>query len=181
MLEGGDWGNSLLKPCHIWSTHTPSVVPSLRCGWQRSLNKLTNWPFTILSPRSSKPALMITRSDTVTGAGEQSLTLQALPSSRNTYCSLFHARIHKHHRGLVTHPHWNHWNLPLQQPLQCLSYYLLPLYLSHRANKAWIRLWDGNQELNISTFIKLSKTVSALTYCSDWVYHVLEARFWKQQ
>lgn len=91
---------------------------------------------------------MITWSDTATGAGEQSLTPQALPSSGNAHCSLFLKHTctpHPHQRGLVTHPQWN----------ESLSYYLFPLYLSCWAYKAWIGLWDRNQELNISTFIKL--------------------------
>lgn len=98
---------------------------------------------------------MITRPDTVTGAAEQSLTPPALPFYPNTYCSLFVTLIHKHHRGLVTLPQCDHWKLHLQ-PLHCLSDYLFPLYLSCRTNKARSRLWDGNQELNISAFIKLS-------------------------
>lgn len=143
-------GNSLLKPCHIWSAHSPPAAPSLACGWHWSLNKLTNWPFTTPSLRCSKAALMITQPDTVTGAAEQSLTPPALPFYPHTYCSLFVALIHKHHRGLVTVPQCNSTCSP------CLSDYLFPLCLSCRANKAWSRLWDGNQELNISAFIKLS-------------------------
>lgn len=148
-------GNSLLKPCHIWSAHSPTAAPSPACGWHWSLSKLTNWPFTTPSLRYSKAALMITRPDTVTGAAEQSLTPPALPFYPNTYCSLFVTLIHKHHRGLVTLPQCDHWKVHLQ-PLHCLSDYLFPLYLSCRTNKAWSRLWDGNQELNISAFIKLS-------------------------
>lgn len=82
-------GNSLLKPCHIWSAHSPPAAPSLACGWHWSLNKLTNWPFTTPSLRCSKAALMITQPDTVTGAAEQSLTPPALLFYPNTYCSLF--------------------------------------------------------------------------------------------
>lgn len=47
---------------------------------------------------------------------------------------------------------------PAHTEISPSSYYLLPLYLSLGAHKAWIELWDGNQELNISAFIKLPVT-----------------------
>lgn len=100
----GRMGNSLLKPCHIWSAHSPPAAPSLACGWHWSLNKLTNWPFTTPSLRCSKAALMITQPDTVTGAAEQSLTPQALLFYPNTYCSLFVALIHNSTPQGTCHP-----------------------------------------------------------------------------
>lgn len=51
------------------------------------------------------------------------------------------------------------------KPSQCLSYCLFPLYFSHGANKAWIRLWDRNQELCIAATIKLSGAVSCRCTC----------------
>ncbi len=107
---------------------------------------------------------MVTRPDTVTGAGEQSLTPQALPSSRNTYCSLFLAHIHKHHRGLVTHPHWNHWNLP---PAATPVFELLPVSIIS-FTQGPIKLESGYEARTESRtsqpFIKLSVTARGSTH-----------------
>lgn len=65
-------------PCPPWHVGDTGV-------WTNSQTGL----LLFLRPRSSEAAAMVTRPDTVTGAGEQSLTRRALPSSRNTYCSLF--------------------------------------------------------------------------------------------
>ena len=65
-------------PCPPWHVGDGGV-------WTNSQTGLLLFP----RPRSSEAAAMVTRPDTVTGAGEQSLTRRALPSSRNTYCSIF--------------------------------------------------------------------------------------------
>lgn len=155
------WWNSLNKEsnltANLWDSR-PQSPPLLSCMHTVLCTHSQTGLLLQRGPRSSKKAaLMITRCDAVTGAREQSLTPQALPSSHYTYCSLSptHTHTFTHTTGDWWPTHTEISEPPPLQTLQCLSYYLFLLYLSHRANKAWIRLWDRN----ISTFIKLSVTV----------------------
>lgn len=86
--------------------HVPHLFPGLRVHW--ILHKLKDWPLAIW-PASGKQRWWWHGPTLWQKPGNKGW--QRKPSSGNTYCSLFLARMHKHHRGLVTRPHWN---LPLQ-------------------------------------------------------------------
>lgn len=135
-------------PCPPWHVGDTGV-------WTNSQTGL----LLFLRPRSSEAAAMVTRPDTVTGAGEQSLTRRALPSSRNTYCSLFLRAHTQTPQGTCHPPTLKAPDSPPNRPsdvgvITCFH------YIFHAgANKARIGLWDRNREPNISTFIELSVTV----------------------
>lgn len=93
---------------------------------------------------------MLTWSDTVTGRGNKAWhhkpshpRVMRIAHSCSHTCTNTTGDLSPNHTEICPHH---------RQPL---SYYLFPLYLSSRAYKHWIRLWDRNRELNISTFIRL--------------------------
>ena len=150
--------------------HLP--CPPLHVGdggvWTNSQTGLLLFP---PCPRSSEAARMVTRPDTVTGAGEQSLTRRALPSSRNTYCSLF-LRAHTQTPQGNCHPPTlkapkspPHTHTHTHSPshvwvITCFH------YIFHAGGLLKLE-WGyetGSREPNISTFIELSVTVRRSTH-----------------